>query len=179
MRSGGAAQVLARLCVTVLAVVLPAAKVLCAQETPQLRLVSARDHIEGSFVVSGAVCADQDRIYLASFQGTLFILARDRDANFPLIQTIHDTDAALTGVRVNEDFLFVSSVDGHLRIYRKQFPLRLTDDLQLSEIGLSTVELLDESAVLGRGEATLAVNERRLFLSSLNQGETAFEIDSR
>ena len=72
-----------------------------------IELVSARDHIPGSFVSHRVVYADRNRIYLGSSQGTLFVLARDRVADFPVIQTI-DVGMAITGVRGDGDRLYVS-----------------------------------------------------------------------
>src|SRR6185437_2658897 len=66
---------------------------------PHLRLVSARDGIEGGFLGSQAVYADERRIYLASFNGRLFVLARNRSTNFPVLQVIEDTRFSLTAVR--------------------------------------------------------------------------------
>ena len=71
-----------------------------------IHLVSARSSIEGSFVGHHAIHADADRIYLASFQGRLFVLARDRAADFPLVQVVQDTAAPLTAVGGDRDFVY-------------------------------------------------------------------------
>ena len=65
---------------------LPAVGVL-ADPQPDLRLVSARDHIEEAFTTNRMLYADKERIYLASafrdidagLGGELFVLARDRE----------------------------------------------------------------------------------------------------
>jgi len=43
----------------------------------KIALVSARDHIEGNMLGNQAVYADGERIYLATYQGRLFVLARE------------------------------------------------------------------------------------------------------
>jgi hypothetical protein len=100
---------------------------LVASAGPQasLRLVSARNHIEGGFLGNPAVYADDRRIYLASFTGDLFVLARDRAADFPVIEIVHDTNRALTAVRGDQRYIYVASGDGNLRVYRKGEPLLL------------------------------------------------------
>src|SRR5687767_6418351 len=77
------------------------------QAQTKIRLVSARDRIEGSFVGNQAVYADKDRIYLASFEGKLFVLARDRARNFPIIEIVQDTTTPLTSVRGDNENLYV------------------------------------------------------------------------
>src|SRR4051812_30689787 len=63
-----------------------------------LKLVSAGDHIEGSFTTSESVYATQTNIYLVSAQGTLFVLNRSKPENFPLVESIN-LGEPLTGVR--------------------------------------------------------------------------------
>jgi len=142
-----------------------------------LRLVSARDHIEGSFLVDRAVYADADRIYLASYQGQLFVLARDRSADFPLIEIVQDTVYPLTAVGGDSNNLYVTTGDGNLRVYRKDNPLVLTNTVPLSEFRLSTVVVQDKNLYVSNGQASLAVDRRHVYLSELNEGDVAFEVD--
>jgi hypothetical protein len=139
-------------------------------------LVSARDHIEGSFTVSQAVYADKDRIYLASFQGKLFVLARDRSAGFPLIEVVQDTTAPLTAVRGDSKNLYVTSADGNLRVYRKEDPLLLIDTISLSGFGLSSLALEGKNLYVSRGQAALAVDKDHVYLSELNEGDVGLEV---
>ena len=44
--------------------------------------------IPGNFLGSQSVYADRDFIYLASYQGTLFVLERDKEVHFPLIEAV-------------------------------------------------------------------------------------------
>ncbi len=59
-----------------------------AESPVSVRLVSARSRLDGSLVSSQAVYADRERIYLASSQGKLFVLSRQRATDFPLLQVI-------------------------------------------------------------------------------------------
>ena len=144
-----------------------------------IQLVSARDHIEGSFTTPQSIYADRDRIYLASFQGKLFVLARDRAANFPVIEVVQDTTAALTAVRGDSKNLYVTSVDGNLRVYRKEDPLVLIDTISLSGFGLSSVAPEGNSIYVSRGQASLAVDRNHVYLSELNEGDIGLEIGKR
>lgn len=139
---------------------------------PTLNLVSARDHIEGSFTTQHSVYADADRIYLSSAQGTLFVLSRDRAANFPLIQTIH-VGTPLSAVRGDSQYIFVSCGDGKLRVYRKDHPL-LTPvaTIQVASFRLDELGVVGDDIYVVAG-ATLAVNPdgQRFYVSPLNPGE--------
>jgi hypothetical protein len=141
-----------------------------------IQLVSARDQIEGGFVGNKAVYADEQRIYLASFQGKLFVLARDRLANFPLLEIIQDTTSPLTAVRGDPENLYVTSGDGNLRIYRKDNPLVLVDTIPLSDFGLSSLDLQQGNIYVSRGQAALAVDKDHVYLSELNEGDISIEI---
>lgn len=142
-----------------------------------IRLVSARDHIEGNFLGPQAVYADEERIYLASVQGKLFVLARDRSADFPLLEVVQDTIFSLTAVRGDASNLYVTSEDGNLRVYRKGLPLLLINTIRLSDIGLNSLALWDEKLYVGAGQAALAVDEGHVYLSALNEGEIGLEIE--
>jgi len=137
-------------------------------------LVSVRDHIPGSFTVARAVYADRDRIYLGSAQGVLFVLARDRAADFPLVQTI-DLGVPITGVRGDAERLYVST-SGGLRVFAKGASLSVVATPPLSTY-LGAVEVLGDKLYVTVGLADLAVDGDRLYLAQLNEGETALELD--
>jgi hypothetical protein len=147
-----------------------------AESQVTVQLVSARDRIEGSMLGPQAVYADADRIYLASFQGKLFVLARDRPADFPLLEVVQDTIFPLTAVRGDQCNLYVSSADGMLRVYRKEHPLALTAEILLSDYGLSSLALVGEKIYVAKGQAHLAVDEDFVYLTAMNEGDTALEL---
>jgi hypothetical protein len=56
-------------------------------QAPTLELVLAKDHLPGSFLTSESVYADRSFIFLASFQGQLFVL-ENSEPDFPLVAEI-------------------------------------------------------------------------------------------
>src|SRR6476646_4437991 len=67
---------------------------------PDVKLV-ATAALPGSFVSSQAIYADSERIFAGSYQGDLFILERDRESNFPWIETI-TLGSSITAIRGDE-----------------------------------------------------------------------------
>jgi hypothetical protein len=139
-----------------------------------LSMVSARDHVEGSFTTARSVWADAGNIYLASQQGALFVLARDRAANFPIRSRI-ETGAPLTAVRGDGSFLYVTSTDGELRVYNKS-TLALVSKISLASYGLNSVELDNGKIYVGAGQVTFDVDKSFVYLSSLNDGDVVYEV---
>jgi len=147
-----------------------------AEAQVSLRLVSARSQLEGSLVSSQAVYADQGRIYLASYQGKLFVLSRNRSANFPLLEVLQDTSAPLTAVRGDSRNLYVASADGVLRVYRKGPRLTRVASLSLSSFGLSALAVNGVDLYVAKGQAQLAINGTSVYLAELNEGDIAMRI---
>ena len=145
----------------------------------KIQLISARDYIEGSFLGNQAVYADKDRIYLASFQGKLFVLDRDRSADFPLFEVVQDTTSPLTAVRGDSRNLYVTSADGNLRVYRKHHPLLLVSTIPLSDFGLSSLAVKDNRLYVSKGQAALAIDKDHVYLSELNEGDIGLEIKKK
>src|SRR6516225_1605710 len=85
--------------------------------SPQLTLIGAAN-LPGSFVTAQSIYADNERIFASSYQGDLFILERNRDAGFPLIQTIH-LNASLSAVAGDDHNVYVSGRDGNLYVFSK------------------------------------------------------------
>lgn len=143
----------------------------------QLRLVSARDHVEGSFLGSHALYADRDRLYAGAFDGRVFVLGRDRATNFPLLQTVEGRGAAVSGVRGDDRYLYVAADDGTLSVYDKQRPLRLLTTVSVSRYSLSSVEDAPQSLFAMDGQGVVAADSGHLYLSALNEGNVAVEIN--
>jgi len=146
---------------------------------PHLRLVSARDGIEGGFLGSQAVYADERRIYLASFNGRLFVLARNRSTNFPVLQVIEDTRFSLTAVRGDRKNIYTTSSDGNLRVYRKTFPLRLIKTVPLSTYGLRSLAIEGNAVYVGKGQSHLNADRQHVYLAELNHGDVGLEVPKR
>lgn len=145
----------------------------------RLELVSARDHIEGHFLTSQSVYADVDRIYLSGANGKVFVLARDRQANFPVLETLvtNANDPFGRNVIGDDTFLYVGSFDG-IHVYRKTHPLSFVTTIPIG-VGIGGVGGLAvhrDKLYAATGEANLVVDERHVYLAQLNASDRAFEI---
>jgi hypothetical protein len=156
-----------------------------------LQLLSARDHIDGSFTTSQAIYADKNYIYLASWQGRLFILERNRTANFPMIERIQVSSAPLTAVSGDGTYIYVSSSDGALRIYQNRTPFLQVNSIPLFDCGLASVSVIPpppakghqqqapEKLYVATGQTSLATSGSRLYWSALNSGEGTLQLNSQ
>lgn len=147
-----------------------------AEGQVSLRLVSARSQLEGSLVSSQAVYADRRRIYLASYQGKLFVLSRNRSTNFPLLEVIQDTSAPLTAVRGDRRYLYVTAADGVLRVYRRGSRLTRVATLSLAGFGLNALAVDGTNIYVAKGQAQLAINGTSVYLAELNEGDVGLRI---
>src|SRR5436190_17518551 len=66
---------------------------------PTLTLVLAKTNVLGSFVGNEAVCSDANNIYLASYEGKLFVLDKSRK-DYPVVAAIAVSAAPLRSVRI-------------------------------------------------------------------------------
>jgi hypothetical protein len=137
-----------------------------------LQLVSARDHLVGAFTTPATLYADADRIYLASaLSGQLFVLARDRAADFPLLEVIEDSTLPLSAVAGDKNHLYVGATDGNIRVYEKTFPLSLVDTIPIATFRINSIQVLGKDIYIALGFTSLAVDQKRLYLSELNEGD--------
>jgi hypothetical protein len=143
---------------------------------PEIKLV-AMANLPGSFVSSQAIYADSERIFAGSYQGDLFVLERDRQANFPWIQTIQ-VGAPLTAVRGDEDNVYVASRDGNLYVFSKTWPLQLVQLVPLSSYGLAALEIVGPSVYVAKGQSAMTASKNRLYISGLNPGDIGLEVAS-
>lgn len=150
-----------------------------AEAQPQLKLVSARDNIEGAFLIQQSVYADKDRIYLAAHDGKLFVLARDRANNFPLIQLIQEDSVPLKTITGDDEYIYVTLTNGYFRKYKKNKPyLQLWATRRVVDSPLSTVQIAGDSLFFSSGGAFSIVDPatQRLFVSQYNPGELTYEV---
>jgi hypothetical protein len=145
-------------------------------QSPQISLVSSV-RINGSFLYPQAVYADSERIYLCSYQGDLFVLQRDRETNFALLQTI-SIGAPLASVLGDRENIYVSSRNGNLYVFRKTWPLQFLRSVELSNYGISALAVVGANVYAAKGQASMAATESRLYLSELNAGDYAIEVGS-
>jgi hypothetical protein len=106
----------------------------------------------------------------------LFVVARDRAANFPIIQTM-DLGAPVTGLRGDTDHLYMTAADGVLRVFAKQPSVSLVATRALSTY-LGAIELFEDKIYVTEGQAEVAVDRNYLYLARLNaENEVAWELD--
>ncbi len=149
----------------------------------RLRLVSARDHIEGAMPRPQSVYADQDRIYLGTSvttdpaQGRLYVLERNRATNFPVVEVL-DFSHPVLAVRGDDTYLYVAVWDS-LIVYRKTHPLTQVTTLVPSSPnggGPTSIAIVRDRLYLGMSQARAAADDRHVYLAPLNHGDIAVEI---
>ncbi len=145
-------------------------------QAPQISLVTSVN-LPGSFVSAQNVYADSQRVYLSSYEGTIFVLQRNRAANFPLIQTI-SIGCPIASVRGDSNNLYAAGRDGNLYVYSKTWPLQLLRVVPLSSYGLSALEVVGENLYAAKGQASMAATASGLFLSEVNAGDYAVQVGS-
>lgn len=142
--------------------------------SPQLNLIGTAN-LQGSFLTGRSVYADDTRIFASSYQGDLFILERNRDKGFPLIQTIH-LGTPLTAVTGDARNVYVSGRDGNLYVFSKSWPLQAVGPVPLSHEGLASVALAGNNLYVAMGQAAMAVSNDHIYISELNRGDFGLEV---
>lgn len=147
----------------------------------KLALVSVRDNIPGSFTTAQSLFADENRIYLASTQGTLFVLERNRAKNFPTLEIIN-FDSSLTAVVESQGKLYVASRNGSIYVYEipknTNRKLRRIETKLVNNYGVSALAVAaDGSVIAGLGQAKIAASGEYVLLSGLNEGDDAIILD--
>lgn len=144
-----------------------------------LTLVSARDELPGGFVGNQAVYADHERIYLGSYQGQLYVLARDLVNDFPVMETLN-YPASVTGVLGDDNNLYVIMGSGQMVTYRKTFPLQFVKMVQLpGYTGVESISLVQGLVYVSMGQGEMVADENRVFLSPLNESDVAFMVPNK
>lgn len=142
----------------------------CIAKGQSLTFVSARNHILGGFVGNQAVYADKERIYAGSFQGDLFVLLRDKETRFPLIETI-SFGPSLVAVRGDEVNLYVLLANGKLWTLKKSFPLEFTSMIDMPGIGAESFALVGKQMYASTGQGEMVADDDCVYLSPLNPGD--------
>jgi len=140
-----------------------------------LELVSSRDGIEGSFTSSRAVWANPTHIFLVSHQGTLFVLERSAERNFPVVST-QTFPSPLTAVRGDGKRIYVSSLDGNMYVLNAS-TFSLLDTVNVAPYGLSSIEIRDGKIYVAAGQTAFDVDNNFVYMSSLNEGDVVYEIE--
>lgn len=156
-------------------VVLAVSSCFVRAQPSSLTFVSARHDLPGSFLGNQSVYADHERIYLASGQGQLFVLARDRVADFPLMETI-TFGVPTVAVRGDDQNLYVLTMDGRLWTFRKSYPLQFLKVVQVPCYAASSLGLVGTQTYVSMGQSEMMVDQDRVYLSPLNEGEIALAV---
>jgi len=144
---------------------------------PELKLARSLK-LPGSFVSSQSIYADAERIFAASFQGDLFILERDRQAGYSLLETIH-LGGRLTAVRGDEENVYITGSEGNLYRFSKTWPARLLQATPLSNYGLNALHVAGQDLYVAKGQAVMTASADRLFVSQLNPGDIGLDLTSQ
>jgi len=169
MRTATVAAILA------LTVIFPVAVLTQSPETdtigwiPELKLVSPIT-LPGSFVSSQVIYADAERIFAGSYQGDLFVMERDRSANFPVVQVLHFA-AGVTAIHGDEDWLYVATRDGNMHQFSKTWPIQSTVSMLIARHGVSAVRASGNKVYVAKGQSAMTAAGDRLFISELNPGD--------
>ena len=73
----------------------------------------------------------------------------------------------------------MTSQDGNLRVYRKEFPLRLIRTESLSTYGLSSLAIRGKTLYMGKGQSHFNADRQHVYLAELNEGDIALEVPKR
>lgn len=144
--------------------------------TPTLSLVLAKTNILGNFLGPQAVCSDRHNIYLASYQGNLFVLDKSRK-DYPVVATIAVSTAPLRSVRSDDQRVYATSADGNLYVYGTTKPFPRLAAIHYSPYGLNSLYVDDGSLIVSTGQGEMTADGQRLYLSELNSGDIAIGID--
>lgn len=144
-----------------------------------LSTVSARAGIEGSLLLPQTVYADATHIYmsaaLAPVGGRLYVLKRDRAADFPVVEQL-DFGVALGAVRGDGTHLYVAGRDGVLYVYRKTSPLTLVTSIPVADLQLVGLDVVGNRIYVAVGQAHVAADARHVYVSSLAASDAVVEI---
>src|SRR6266404_3669283 len=137
----------------------------------RLRLVSARDHIE---IAASGVYADADRIYVGGTKadlatGRLYVLARDRARDFPVVETL-DFPQVIRTVLGDDTYLYVLEFDT-VHVYRKTSPLSLVTSFVPPAPhagGTSGIAIVGDRLYVGIAQARVNADARHIYLAAEN-----------
>src|SRR5688572_28432153 len=128
-----------RLALCAVSLIFPYVLASAAAAEVKLTMASARSGIEGGLLLPQTVYADASHIYLSTSGspagGRLYVLKRDRAANFPVVEQ-RDFEVALGAVRGDASHLYVAGRDGILYVYKKTSPLTLVTSIPVADLQL-------------------------------------------
>jgi hypothetical protein len=170
---------LSRLALCALSLILPCLLAPVAAAEVRLSMVSARGGIEGGLLLPQTVYADATHIYISTVGapsgGRLYVLKRDRAADFPVVEQ-QDFAVALGAVRGDSSHLYVAGRDGILYVYRKTSPLTFVTSIPIADLQLIGLDVVDNRIYVAVGQAHVAADAGYVYASSLSSSDTVVEI---
>jgi hypothetical protein len=145
--------------------------------TPVLQLIAAVN-IPTSFLTDETVYADQQRVYLAGYDGKLYVLDRS-GRGYPLRASFPFSSRALRSVRGDRANIYVTSDDGNLYVIEKR-KLAITRANPLprgtseSLAGLNSL-YVGRDIIVSTGFSEMAADPEHVYVASLND-EPALEL---
>jgi Calx-beta domain-containing protein len=168
-----------RLAICALSLIIPFVLASGAAAQVSLSMVSARAGIEGGLLLPQTVYADATHIYMSTAGvpsgGRLYVLARDRAADFPVVEEL-DFAVALGAVRGDASHLYVAGRDGILHVYRKTSPLTLVTSIPVADLQLVGLDVVDNRIYVAVGQAHVAADAGHVYVSSLAPSDAVVEI---
>lgn len=142
-----------------------------AQSTaPKLELVYQKN-LPCHILSDQSIYVEQNRVYLACYEGTLYVLTRD--AGYPVFQVFQDSVLPLHAVMADYENVYTTSFDGSVRVYRRQDYgyIKLVATYQLANYILTDIGLFWPSAYFAMGQVNMTVDQQHVYLSQLNPGD--------
>lgn len=146
--------------------------------TPALTLVAAINQLPGSFVTPGSAFADAKNFFLASDQGTLFIIGNG--PGYPVTE-IQVSGVALRGIDGDGTTLYVGSADGNVYAFNEK-TFQYEGFIPLAGQGVKSV-VVDQKPngqiIVSAGQTEATADPFHAFWSTLNQGDVVYILDKQ
>jgi hypothetical protein len=145
-----------------------------AMAQPVLAPVAVKN-LDASTFGDQAVYADATRIYVASDQGQLLVLERNRSTGFPIVKTF-SVGVPLTAVRGDATNIYVTAADGKLRTYKKS-TLKLSRTTTVSTtLGLRSLAVVGNYVYVAVGQGEVEADSGKVYFSAADFGDQAVEV---
>lgn len=142
---------------------------------PNFRLIAAVN-IPTSFLTDETVYADQQQVYLAGYNGRLYVLDRSR-RGYPVRANLALSSRPLRSVRSDSANIYVTSDDGNLYVIDKR-KLETSHasvyPTPIYRLGLDSL-YVGRDIIVSTGLAEMTADQRHVYVASLND-EPAFEL---
>jgi hypothetical protein len=147
---------------------------------PNLQLITTAN-IPTSFLTDETVYADQQQVYLAGYNGRLYVLDRSRPG-YPVRANLALSSKALRSVRGDSANIYVTSDDGNLYVIDKRslessHAVVSPRQTPVYRLGLDSL-YVGRNIIVSTGMAEMTADPHHVYLASLN-AEPAFELNGQ